>query len=93
MYFNWLDNDSPMGIEDINSVYQLNFADPNIDSGYKGYQRDEIYRFGIVLYNSKNVASPVHWIGDIRMPHAKDYPAFFAGEYLFGRTLGVYFDV
>jgi hypothetical protein len=27
------------------------------------------------------------------MPHAKDYPAFFAGEYLFGRTLGVYFDV
>lgn len=93
MYFNWLDNDSPMGIEDINSVYQLNFADPNIDSRYKGYQRDEIYRFGIVLYNSKNVASPVHWIGDIRMPHAKDYPAFFAGEYLFGRTLGVYFDV
>jgi len=27
------------------------------------------------------------------MPHAKDYPAFFAGEYLFGKTLGVYFDV
>jgi hypothetical protein len=37
MHFNWLDNDMPMGIEDINGVYQLNFADPNIDSGYKGY--------------------------------------------------------
>jgi hypothetical protein len=37
MYFNWLDDDTPMGIEDMNSVYQLNFADPNIDSRYKGY--------------------------------------------------------
>jgi hypothetical protein len=37
MYFNWLDDDTPMGIEDINSVYQLNFADLNIDSRYKGY--------------------------------------------------------
>lgn len=34
--------------------------------------RDEIYRFGIVLYNKQGLASPVHWIGDIRMPSNKD---------------------
>lgn len=47
-----------------------NYADPYIDSKYKGYQRDEIYRFGIVFYNNKNVASPVYWIADIKFPHS-----------------------
>lgn len=93
IYYNWLDNDSYVSNETLTNIYQLNFADPKIDSKFKGYQRDEIYRFGIVLYNSKNESSPVHWIGDIRMPHAKDYPAFYAGQYLFGKTLGIYFDV
>lgn len=45
-----------------------NYSDPYICSNFLGYQRDEIYRFGIILYNNKNVPSPVHWIGDIRMP-------------------------
>ena len=93
IYYNWLDDDSYVSNETLTNIYQLNFADPKIDSRFKGYQRDEIYRFGIVLYNSKNESSPVHWIGDIRMPHAKDYPAFYAGQYLFGKTLGIYFDV
>lgn len=48
-----------------------NYADAWMCSNYTGYMRDEIYRFGIVLYNSKRMASPVHWIGDIRMPCAK----------------------
>ena len=34
--------------------------------------RDEIYRFGIVLYNDRGLASPVHWIADIRMPSVRD---------------------
>lgn len=46
----------------------ISYADPSIDSLARGYQRDEVYRFGLVFYNNQNVASSVHWIGDIRMP-------------------------
>ena len=46
----------------------MNYSDSWVCANYTGYQRDEIYRFGIVLYNKKGVASPVHWIGDIRIP-------------------------
>lgn len=48
----------------------FNYANPEIDSLVCGYQRDEIYRFGIIFYNKKNLASPVHWISDIRIPNA-----------------------
>lgn len=34
----------------------------------RSYQRDEVYRFGIVLFDKKMRPSPVKWIGDIRMP-------------------------
>ena len=49
-----------------------NYSNAEIESKVKGYMRDEIYRFGIVLYNKQGLASPVHWIGDIRMPSNKD---------------------
>lgn len=49
-----------------------NYADPYICSHFLGYQRDEIYRFGIIFYNDKGIPSPVHWIGDIRMPAISD---------------------
>lgn len=45
-----------------------NYASAQVCANYTGYRRDEIYRFGIVFYNQKMVPSPVHWIGDIRMP-------------------------
>ena len=47
-----------------------NYSDPYFCCNYLGYQRDETYRFGIIFYNNKNVASPVHWIGDVRFPSA-----------------------
>lgn len=49
-----------------------NYSDPFICANYLGYQRDEIYRFGVIFYNMKNIPSPVHWIGDIRMPSTQD---------------------
>lgn len=49
-----------------------NYSSAHICADYTGYRRDEIYRFGIVLYNKKMIPSPVHWIGDIRMP-ASEY--------------------
>jgi hypothetical protein len=38
----------------------------------RNFQRDEIYRFGIVFFNKKMQQSFVKWIGDIRMPNLYD---------------------
>lgn len=73
-----------------------NYCDPYIASAYKGYQRDEIYRFGIIFYNKKNIPSPVYWIGDIRMPHASEpgfEPFVFVGRKLMANALGIKFTV
>lgn len=50
----------------------INYSNSEIESLVKGYQRDEIYRFGIVFYNDSNTPSPVHWIADIRTPNISD---------------------
>ena len=44
------------------------YSNPYICSTRTGYQRNEVYRFGIEFFNSKGQKSPVKWIGDIRMP-------------------------
>lgn len=75
--------------------FMLNsYLNPEVEGYMLGYMRDEIYRFGIVFYNNKSQASPVHWIGDIRMPFAGDYIPFYTdGYYLYGRALGLRFEV
>lgn len=40
----------------------------------RGFQRDEIYRFGIVFFDNKGRSSYTKWIGDIRMPTVAQYP-------------------
>ena len=37
---------------------------------YSGYRRGEVYRFGIVFFDSKGRKSKVKWIGDIKFPFA-----------------------
>jgi len=46
------------------------FKDPVFHAGFKGYQRGEIYRFGLVFFDKKGVPGFVNWIGDIRFPYA-----------------------
>lgn len=60
----------------------LNYSDPEVDALLRGYQRDEIYRFGIVLYNDANIPSSTHWIADIRMPKVYElgYAHFTSGK-------------
>lgn len=75
-----------------------NYSDPVIASELTGYNRDEVYRFGIVLYNDKSLPSPVHWIGDIRFPHASQCNPFTKkyndGKYLVeGQALGLMFYI
>lgn len=75
-----------------------NYADPYIASRFKNYQRDEVYRFGIIFYNDKNIPSPVYWIGDIRIPHASEtgFEPFYydnTSHTLMARALGIKFTV
>lgn len=71
-----------------------NYADPFIAANLKGYQRDEIYRFGIIFYNNKSLPSPVYWIGDIKMPHAaQSAPFVMENGTLYGKALGIRFVV
>ena len=50
------------------SLSYPNAAGPYSSYTTRGYQRDEMYRFGIVFYSKKGQPSYVHWIADIRMP-------------------------
>lgn len=52
-------------IENFKSSYQYSL--------FEGYARGEIYRFGIVFYNSKGSPSFVNWIGDIKFPFSYQY--------------------
>ena len=80
-----------------------NYSDPYMCANFLGYQRDEIYRFGIIFYNNKGIPSPVHWIGDIKMPatyytedtDSKIYPFHSRGENieLAAYVLGLEFTV
>lgn len=49
-----------------------NYNSPYLSGLLKGYQRDEVYRFGIVFIDKYGRESFVKWIADIRMPHISD---------------------
>jgi hypothetical protein len=81
-----------------------NYKNPLFDSMFRGYQRSEIYRFGIVFFNKKGNPSTVKWIGDIRMPDFYDRDSSTAadfnltnnpstGENLKGNILGLRFNI
>lgn len=70
----------------------------------KSLRRDELYRYGIILYDRYGNASPVKWIADIRTPRLNDaYFNTFISHYkipgteakidLAGRPLGVSFKI
>jgi len=44
------------------------YANPSNTYDYTSLRRDELYRFGIILYNNKGGHSSVFWIADIRTP-------------------------
>jgi len=48
--------------------YGKNYSNPLMSYAFKSLKRDELYRYGIILYNKKGDASSVKWIADIRTP-------------------------
>lgn len=49
------------------------YKSPENVSEFIGYHRNEIYRFGIVLYDLQGNPGFVSWIGDIKFPDYQDY--------------------
>ena len=73
------------GCEDGDSV-RGDYKSPINATEFVGYHRDEIYRFGIVLYDLQGNPGFVNWIGDIRFPDYHDYDhegAYNGGIYNF----------
>lgn len=57
------------------SIIEKTEFDPGINKNtwlIKSLRRNEIYRYGIVLYDKYCQASPVKWIADIRTPNVTD---------------------
>ena len=65
-------------------VYQSDgddYTQTDLVANYTGFQRDEIYRIGIVFYNELGQASKVKWIGDVRFPcHTGTYNIDYLAE-------------
>jgi len=82
------------GCGDTVGAVKGDYKSPQNVMNYVGYQRDEIYRFGIVLYDLKGKPGFVNWIDDIRFPDYHDidrYPGSDAG-YLPNYTLSQNFQ-
>lgn len=63
-----------------------NYGNSLVAHDVVGYQRDEIYRFGIVFIDENGQESPVKWIGDIKFPSSLTT----SGNYGIVGTLGSY---
>lgn len=48
--------------------YVFDYSNPKIAMSFKSLRRDELYRYGIVLYDKNGNRSSVRWIADIRVP-------------------------
>ena len=46
--------------------------DPHLAGDKRGYQRGDIYRFGVQIYDLNGAPGNVLWIGDIETPHQHD---------------------
>ena len=71
-----------------------NYNNDYLSYKFTSYQRDEVYRFGIVFYNDKGIKSPVYWIGDIKFPNGAISPAFSSNDnQVCSYPIGIEFNV
>ena len=76
----------PIGLNIVNKSW-YNYKSSYISSHFRGYQRDEIYRFGIVFFDKKNRPGFVKWIGDIRMPAIADRDENYSDGYVTAKSV------
>jgi len=65
------------------------FLNPILAGKYKGYKRNEVYRFGIEFHFKNGQKSFVKWIGDIRFPTSDFYPLSSFGNTVRSNQLGL----
>jgi hypothetical protein len=58
----------PPLLDTYHPLESLDYGNSYIENLYCSYQRDAVYRFGLILVNSRGLRSQVKWIADIRMP-------------------------
>lgn len=81
------------------SLYITNdFTSPIATHYFTTYQRDEVYRFGIILYDELGRKSSVKWVGDIRIPGPVSSSAFqtitdSSGSTVTLNTIGITFTL
>ena len=78
------------------NLYNTTYANPSVAYYLKSLKRDEIYRYGIILYDDMGNKSAVKWIADIRVPSstiAGFEPFVYDGNTLKARPIGVEFKV
>ena len=71
------------------------YASPKYGGGnIVGYQRDEVYRFGVVFFDGKGRNSFVKWICDIAMPSISEHNiTSYSVDRVLARVLNVEFEV
>lgn len=93
--YQYLDTDNPINTLTKTESYQ-NYSDPFFTYNFKSLRRDEVYRFGIIFYDRNNIATPVQWISDIRVPSIYT-PGFelykLVNNKLYIRTIQIAFNV
>lgn len=57
---------------------------------YRSLKRDEVYRYGVVFFNSKGARTNVQWIADIRVPSISEVPIFDEKGNI--QTIGITFN-
>lgn len=68
----------------IDYVGGMSYTNPKIAYSMKSLRRDELYRYGIVLYDKYGNASEVKWIADIRTPsiYTQGFEHFMINDYV-----------
>ena len=75
----------------------FNYNDIFTSSLFRSLKRDEVYRYGIIVYDDKGRHSDVQWIADIRTPTESEFPSTCRidsnVQKLYARPIGIQFDV
>lgn len=58
----------------IDATAKVTYNDLLISSQLRSLRRDEVYRYGIILYDNNGRQSDVNWIADIKTPTANEFP-------------------
>lgn len=70
------------------------YDDMFTSSMFRSLKRDEVYRYGIVIYDKYGKRSNVYWIADVRTPSEQEFPSVqYTGNVLKVRPIGVRFYV